>query len=77
MEEVRQDLYLEEQEEKERQRERERELKRYRDRDELQRVHAQQMHFKDLRRKAEQEEEEEFKKQVRGHFQSISTSVNV
>ena len=41
--------------------------KRIRQRLELQSTHAQQMHFKTLRRKAEEDEEEEFRQQVKGH----------
>jgi hypothetical protein len=38
--------------------------KRIRQKLELQQTHAQQMHFKNLRRKAEADEEDEFRKQV-------------
>lgn len=41
--------------------------RRIRQRLELQSTHAQQMHFKNLRRKAEEDEEEEFRQQVKGH----------
>ena len=41
--------------------------KRIRQRLELQSTHAQQMHFKTLRRKAEEDEEEEFRQQVKGN----------
>jgi hypothetical protein len=38
--------------------------KRIRQKLELQQTHAQQMHFTNLRRKAEEDEEDEFRKQV-------------
>ena len=64
MEAVRQELYLEEQEEKERQREAAAEAKRLRDMEEMQRVHKEQLYFKQLREEAEQRELEEFRQQV-------------
>lgn len=68
MERIRMELYLEEQEEKERQKERDDMERRIRQRLELQSTHAQQMHFKNLRRKAEEDEEEEFRQQMMAKF---------
>ena len=64
MEQVRQELYLEEQEEKERQREAAAEAKRLHDVQEMQRVHKEQLYFKQLREEAEARELEEFRQQV-------------
>ena len=68
MEQVRQDLYLEEQEEKALQAEIANEEKRKKQREELQRQHAEQMYYKELRRQAELDEEEEFKTQMLSKF---------
>ncbi|XP_048749255.1 meiosis-specific nuclear structural protein 1-like [Ostrea edulis] len=68
MERIRMELYLEEQEEKERQKERDDMERKIRQRLELQSQHAQQMHFKNLRRKAEEDEEEEFRQQMMAKF---------
>lgn len=68
MERIRMELYLEEQEEKEREKEKDDMEKRIRQKLELQETHAQQMHFKNLRRQAELEEEDEFRKQMLAKF---------
>lgn len=68
MERVRIELSLEEQEERERMKERDNMEKRIRQRLELQETHAQQMHFKNLRRQAELDEEDEFRRQMLAKF---------
>ena len=64
MERVRQELYLEEQEESERQKERAEIERQIRQRLELQKTYQEQLRLKEMRRQAEIEEEEEFKRQV-------------
>ncbi|XP_069102255.1 meiosis-specific nuclear structural protein 1-like [Argopecten irradians] len=68
MERVRMELYLEEQEEKERMKEKSDIEARIRQKIELQQTHAQQMHFKNLRKAAQEEEEEEFRQQMLAKF---------
>ena len=68
MEQVRQDLYLEEQEEKARLADIAQDEKKKQQREELQRQHSEQMYYKELRRQAELEEEEEFKRQMLAKF---------
>ena len=68
MEEVRMELVIEEQEAKLQKKEREANAKRARDIEDLQRVHQEQLYFKQLREEAERREAEEFRAQMMAKF---------
>ena len=61
---MRQELYLEEQEEAERQKEMAEIERRIRQRLDLQQTHAEQLRLKEMKRQAEQAEEDEFRRNV-------------